>query len=474
MLKKLSTFLITLFYPLAPARLVYMLQQVDYSILDFMQWLKRMPSLVSVQRRKKLDITHKAKLLLAVAYLGWATGIALIIYLFATERLFGALLAVVVFPIIFIGALLIVVHVGRLFVDVVSRRAVSEATIIFKKAKAQKIAVLGSYGKTTVKDMVSAFLGEKYNVASTPGNQNVLISQAKWALSLKGNEDFLIVEFGEYKIGDIRAMSELVRPDEAVITGYAPNHLSSYKSENNLKQDLAAITNYVELDNLYVPKQTATQLGVSAKSTTYTSDLILGWKVAIKKTGFEGTVFSIERRGERHELATNMLGTHLIPSVVLSIELARQHNVSWQEIEAVLKILTPYEHRMQPKHINGAWIIDDTYNGNLEGIRSGLSLLTELPAKRRIYVTPGLVEQGEKTKEVHEEIGRLIAQASPDRVVLMKNSVTNTIVKSLKSANFGGDISVETNPLDYYQNLDQFVASGDVVLMQNDWTDNYN
>jgi UDP-N-acetylmuramyl pentapeptide synthase len=127
---------------------------------------------------------------------------------------------------------------------------------------------------------------------------------------------------------------------------------------------------------------------------------------------------------------------------------------------------------MEPKKLHGAWVIDDTYNGNSDGVKAGLELLKNSKAKRRIYVTPGLVEQGGKTKQVHEAIGRQAAE-SADMVVLMKNSVTDFIVSGLEKAKFKGEILTIDDPLEFYTNLEHFVAAGDVVLMQNDWTDNY-
>lgn len=127
---------------------------------------------------------------------------------------------------------------------------------------------------------------------------------------------------------------------------------------------------------------------------------------------------------------------------------------------------------MQPRQLHGAWIIDDTYNGNSEGVKAGLKLLGQLDANRRVYVTPGLVEQGDKTKEVHVKIGREIGEVA-DVVVLMQNSVTDYISDGLREVQYAGRLLVVDDPLNFYTHLDQFVAVGDVVLMQNDWTDNY-
>ena len=144
------------------------------------------------------------------------------------------------------------------------------------------------------------------------------------------------------------------------------------------------------------------------------------------------------------------------------------------DIEAAIKNTAAYEHRMQPYQLNGAWIIDDSYNGNIEGIRVGTALLQELKADRKIYITPGLVDQGSETKNIHLKLGELIASSGADKVILMNNSSTKYIRQGLEKAGFKGKLEIESNPLWYFTNLANFVAKGDVVLIQNDWTDNYN
>jgi UDP-N-acetylmuramoyl-tripeptide--D-alanyl-D-alanine ligase len=126
---------------------------------------------------------------------------------------------------------------------------------------------------------------------------------------------------------------------------------------------------------------------------------------------------------------------------------------------------------MELRRVGGAYVIDDAYNGNLQGIKAGLSLLSDLPAKRKIYVTPGLVDQGKDTAKIHNEIGKLILDANPDKVVLIKNSVTDDILAGMKG--YSGEVIIETNPLPFYLNLDKFLATDDLLLMQNDWPDNY-
>jgi UDP-N-acetylmuramoyl-tripeptide--D-alanyl-D-alanine ligase len=155
------------------------------------------------------------------------------------------------------------------------------------------------------------------------------------------------------------------------------------------------------------------------------------------------------------------------------VAVALRLGLSDEQIRAGVARTVAFEHRMQARHLGGAWILDDTYNGNIEGMRAGLELLKTLPGNRKIYVTPGLVDQGTETEAVHQELGRLIANAKPDRVVLMQNSATKYIQTGLDAGNYDGEVSIETNPLEYYTNLEHFLANGDAVMLQNDWPDSY-
>jgi len=167
------------------------------------------------------------------------------------------------------------------------------------------------------------------------------------------------------------------------------------------------------------------------------------------------------------------LGRHQVGPLSFAAALAAEFDMSNDQIQAAIAKTQPFEHRMQPYELDGAWIIDDTYNGNIEGIRAGTALLAGLDARRKIYITPGLVDQGEEGRSVHREMGALITEANPAIVVLMQNSATDDILYGLKAAKFEGDIIIEDDPLNFYTNLQTFVAHGDLVLMQNDWTDNY-
>lgn len=340
------------------------------------------------------------------------------------------------------------------------------------QSSAAKIAVLGSYGKTTMKELLSTVLSEGKKVAKTPGNKNVLISHARWVNSaLKGDEEVLIFEYGEAEPGDITRLAGFSNPTFAVITGIAPAHMDSYPTLDAIVDDFASISDFVDSKNTFINNQEL--LTSKIHGAVYDSTGLAEWKVSTPSFSFHGTDFTIKNDQEVLHLHTNLLGSHNIGPIVAVVAIAKQLGLQNEQIIAGVAKTAPFEHRMQPRQLHGAWIIDDTYNGNIEGMRAGLELLGVLPAKRKIYVTPGLVDQGTETESVHLELGQLIALASPDKVVLMQNSTTAYIQQGLDAGKYSGEVAIESNPLEYYTNLEHYLAAGDVVMLQNDWPDSY-
>lgn len=468
--------LLTTFLPKTPYVWTYMLQQVEYDTRAFTQWLKRRPDYRKVMKRKSLVRTAKAKLLLAVAYSVWLLCWLLSFISFISgDYLYGAIFFLLA-PSATLTVLHLVTMTGAAALLMSRRKILAQATEKLAQHQAVKIAVIGSYGKTTMKELLATVLGEAKKVAATPGNNNVPISHSRWVMNrLGGDEEILVVEFGEFRPGDIAAMATMFRPDMAIITGVAPNHLENYPNYEALKDDLTSIRLFVAPDKLFVPKQTAQELGLTGDDcTTFDASRVLDWKVKDVQAGLEGTEFTLEKQKQTSRLRSGLIGKHLIAPIALAAALAADFGASKEQIETGVAKTRPYEHRMQPLHINGALVVDDTYNGNIEGMRAGLELLRTTEARRKLYVTPGLVEQGSETAAVHTELGRLIAKAKPDVVVLMENSVRPIIEHALKSAGYTGELRIETDPRAFYEHLQYQVAAGDVVLMQNDWTDNYN
>lgn len=470
----------SLYRPGYPKVLVYMLQSSEYHAGPYLKWVHRTKNFSTVMQRRTLEPTRPARLLLLALRLGMlAQIIAGLALLYAGiwhdvpgGAAFGAAL-LISYPIVWAYLAVVPLVMGREFgTRPKEQKAIGRSEAVFANHKGVKIAVAGSYGKTTMKEMLNTVLSEGLDVAATPANKNVSISHAHFAAKLTGKEDVLIIEYGEGEPGDVARFARLTHPTHAIITGLAAAHLDRYVTIQAAGKDIFAVADYLGGKQVYVNDESQDIKPFIKPGYELFNDAgALGWQVSEVKLGLDGTSFSLKKGSKSLKLQSGLLGRHHLGFLALVAAMALELDLTEKQVQAGIAKTRPFEHRMQPYQLAGAWVIDDTYNGNLEGIRAGTQLLKAVDAKRKIYVTPGLVDQGEETERVHKEVGKLIAEAKPDLVVLMQNSVTDFIKEGL--GDFKGELRIEANPLDFYTNLNHFVASGDLVVMQNDWTDNY-
>lgn len=455
--------------------LLYMLQQTEYDVAEYLRWLCRVKDFRKVMKRQNLVPTRKVKFLfMALAifvmlYIGaifWAVILVNDIWVY-----FVAIILILLLPIIAQYEIVLPLIVGRILIQKpMEKKILASAREKFRESPATKIAIVGSYGKTTAKEVLKTVLEAGKKVAATPGNINQPLGIAKFVNNLDGDEDILIVEMGEFRQGDIAKMCDLVDPNIGFITGVSEAHLTTFGNIKSIVATLFELRDYLKQKPLYlngdneILRQKNDKYSILYSSNGVKNHTIKNIEIEPLQTKF---MF------DKENITSQLIGKHNVGIVAAAIDLAQKFGLSHQEIEVGLKNLRPFEHRMKPYILNGAIVIDDTYNGNLRGVMAGVDLVRDLDGfKRKIYVTPGLVEQGNETVKIHTEIGHMLAGVF-DQIVLIRNSTTEHILKGLEDKKFRDEITIVDDPLNFYENLAAFAATGDLILMQNDWTDNY-
>ncbi|HEX5447670.1 MAG TPA: Mur ligase family protein, partial [Candidatus Saccharimonadales bacterium] len=403
--------------------IIYMLQSVEYRPAEYFKWLWRVEDFHKVTYRKELVPTRPAKLLLSAFRIGVlaesAIAITLIVLGVTGPNYLEVVLGVVVLmfaPLVWATLVVLPLVLGNFFIiKPLYGRKIRGSRRTFETHQATKIAIAGSYGKTTMKEILLTVLGEGKKVAATPANKNVSISHALFAADLNGAEEILIIEYGEGAPGDVARFAKNTHPDMAVITGLAPAHLDRYKTLESAGKDIFSVADYLGGKNVFVNGEAASARKFIKKPyKVFTAEGIADWKVDDVTIGLDGVSFSLIKGKSKLKINSRLLGKHQIGPLALAAYLSRLFGLSDAQIKAGIAKIEPFEHRMRPYQLAGGWVIDDTYNGNIEGIKAGLELLVELPAKRKIYVTPGLVDQGEHSAEIHRQLGQYIAAARPD------------------------------------------------------------
>lgn len=454
--------------------LVYMLQENLYDIAPFVAWYRRTSDFGSVMQRKTLVLTTKARLLL-----GWLIGLSLVLgaligYGLVNQQYILAGLLFILLPQLLMVGVLAPLAVGTVLIQRPrEKKIITKARTKLSNHQAVKIAIVGSFGKTTMKEILSTVLSEGKKVAATPGNMNTPLGISRFVDRLDGSEEVLIFELGEYYPGDIRDLCHLVQPDMGVITGINEAHLERFKSIEKTIATIYELADFLGDKPLWVNAESRLAAdNLRTKNISYSRQGVGTLKVQHAKTGLHGTDFHVVGSGSKLRLHSDLLGLHNVGPLVAGIAVANHFKLDVAQIEAGIAKTKSFEHRMQPSESGGIWTIDDSYNGNPDGARVAIEFLKDLKDHRRVYVTPGLVEVGSATADVHRQIGRQLA-VSVDMVILVSNSATPYIAEGLTDKNFKGEVLWYDDGLSCLNALSQITKPGDVVVLQNDWSDNY-
>ncbi len=463
-----------------PRSLIYMLQASEYKISDYFSWYRRTSDFRQVEKRKQLIKTPKAILLLVFTWLILGTLYMLAFSFFwinATPiNYLACLLIVLVAP----NFLAYAIFIPLLFIKIFIQWPAEYLILRQTKQKLQshnavKIAIAGSFGKTTMREILKTVLSEGKKVSAPPHSYNTPLGISQFVKNLKGDEEILVFEFGEYYPGDIKKLCQLVNPQIGIITGINEAHLEKFKNLERTANTIFELADWLKKNPVYIngENKLARQKAFS-NHQIYTKQGMEPWNVKNLHTTLQGTSFTLSKGGATIEVRSQLLGIHQVGPLVAVAAIATYLGLSSSQIERGLNNTKAFDHRLEPKiDINGIVTLDDSYNGNPDGVNAVIDFLASLKNHRRFYVTPGLVEIGSRTESVHQQIGQRLAQAGIEKIILIKNSVTPFIEQGLKNAGYKGEILWFNDGLSAFSALPHLTVKGDVVLLQNDWPDQY-
>lgn len=448
--------------------LVYILQTENYDIVRFIKFSYSRLKWWKLEKRKQIVWTLKARLIYAMA----TSLIAVLVLWFFTEfNWIGFLIIIPVialFPFIIAISLLLIQPLDI----IIKAKRFKKAKHILGVKKLIIIGITGSYGKTSVKEILSAILSEKYKVFKTPENINTDIGIANFIIENKEALDdynIFIIEMGAYRVGDIAKICDIVNPDYAILTGINESHIERFGCLDNIikgKFELPEKTKLLSVLN-FDDKNIRDNFD-KFKINKY----VKVSKEAVKNIRARNNFKGLEFEFNNIKFKTKLLARHNITLILLCAEIAKELGMATDEISAATNKIKPMSHRLEliynPQ--SDVTVIDDSYNGNINGIISGLEVLGRAEG-RKIVLTPGLVELGDQSKNIHSKIGALYAK-NVDLVLLVKNSATEHIAEELNKNNFE-NYKIYSNVKAAHGDLENILKSGDTIIFQNDWSDNY-
>lgn len=243
------------------------------------------------------------------------------------------------------------------------------------------IGITGSYGKTATKEILSHLLSAKYSVFKTPANANTLIAVALTILkSLNSRHQYFVVEMGAYKLGEVAAICRLVKPRIGILTGINAQHLGLFGSQEKIIKAKSELLQALPKNGLAVVN------GVNPLTKKLT--------LSPAPTKFYGYAKS----------TTNLLGREQQLNIAAAVIVAKYLGVKQFDLTHIPSYKTAMT---QVKGLNQAAIINDSYNSNPAGFAQAVKFVAGLPYKTKILITPGIIELGRESANIHRQLAAL-------------------------------------------------------------------
>lgn len=365
-----------------------------------------------------------------------------------------------------------------------------------------RIGITGSYGKTSTKFILKTILSEKYNVLATPESYNTTMGNVKIIRKeLKPEHEVFISEMGARYKGDIRKICDFVYPQIGIITSIGPQHLESFKSIENVAKTKAELINALpvkgtsNLASMYGSLNGKENLKEGAvflpNDGAFCSELFKKEEKRIKfsysvndknsnvyakdiKMSEKGCEFIAMTSIGEIKCVSKLLGEHNIQNILGAIAIAVYLGLSKEQIARGVAKIEPIEHRLQIlPSANGSIVIDDAFNSNPVGSKAALDVLKSFNG-RKIVITPGMVELGEKEEDFNKEFGKHMASCT-DVAILVGVKRSKPIEEGLIESGFDNmNIFVVPDLDSATKKLAEITKAGDVILFENDLPDNYN
>lgn len=362
-----------------------------------------------------------------------------------------------------------------------NKKYIKEAKEIIASNKKMKIiGITGSYGKTSTKNIVSALLEEKFITVMTPKSYNTTLGVVKTIREeIKPYTEVFVCEMGAARLGEIKEICEIATPDISVITSIGPQHLTSFKSIENVEKGKFEIVTYskpnataiLNIDNEYI-RDGIEKYATGKNIIEYSLDKDTRYKVENIEMSDKGSVFDIVENEYRIKVETRLLGKHNIYNIVCAVAIARELGMTNEEIKKGIRKIKPVEHRLELKNMGGVLALDDSFNSNPEGSKAAVETLCMFKDKYKVLVTPGMIELGNKTDELNEKFGEYASAL--DYVILVGEITTKAIVKGLKNKGFENYVVVD-DIYDAFEKLQEMQISHQnlIALFENDLPDSY-
>lgn len=458
-----------------PLNLLLAFQLENYKNIRFLKFVYTHPSFwIHWSKRQTLEYTSKAKLILILGILLCILDIIVCIYILPRNlELISIFFVILCFPLYFVVANIFIIPLD----SYLKNKIITDAKKKISKFQNLKvIAITGSMWKTTTKEFLTTILQEKHKVLATEGTKNTPL----WISRLINNKltkehEIFIVEMWAYERWNIAELCSIAKPDISVITWITLQHLERFWSLDEIIDTKFEIMEALEKDDFAVidiSTEWARRWLEEKALKVENIKTIRKWLPFTYKKNLSGIEFELEWE----KIHTKILSNYIVETLQICWEVSKKLGISIETFKKWVEKIDFVEHRMQLIHNpqSNVYVIDDSFNGNIEWVHSILHLMEHAPfSGRKILIAWWVVELGNMLESVNSKLGRQMWKVA-DMILLIEWPVWNALLKWLSESGYPHtQIKVYPSPLSLHEDLKNITESSDMIVFQNDLSDNY-
>ena len=372
----------------------------------------------------------------------------------------------------------------------ISRWYIDDAVRMIKEhGNLRIIGITGSFGKTSVKYYLTTLLSESFSVLMTPESYNTPMGIVRTIREhLKPTHEIFVCEMGARHLHDIKEITDIVHPDDGIVTSIGYQHLETFHSLENIISTKYELLDAVDEKEKAEGKQEGKHLKfvngdneIIRANMKYPDAITDGlydgndYQAKDVQVSGAGTSFTVTApSGETAEFTTRLVGRHNVENIVGAIAAANSLGVPMKKLVMAVRRLVSVPHRLELTKHGNVSILDDAYNSNPNGAKVALETLSLFEESVKILVTPGMVELGEKEAEYNEEFGKQAA-AVCDYIILVGQKNSADIERGALGAGFDKEKIFTKSSFKEASELMYEIDAGKekVILLENDLPDNY-
>ncbi|NLM12580.1 MAG: UDP-N-acetylmuramoyl-tripeptide--D-alanyl-D-alanine ligase [Epulopiscium sp.] len=336
------------------------------------------------------------------------------------------------------------------------------------------VAVTGSVGKTSTKDMIASVLSQHYMVLKTQGNYNNEIGVPLTIFQLNKEHEAAVIEMGMNHFGEIHNLSKIAKPNIAVITNIGVSHIENLGSQEGILQAKCEIFDYLKEDGIVVlngddhflktlkgkiPFEIV-YFGLDAANQVYAKN--------IQSLGVQGTEADFVLDKEEVHIQIPSPGKHMVYNALCAFAVGLKLNLTFEEIQKGILTYQSSKMRMDIfKTKKNVYIINDVYNASPHSMKAALNVLNEISdGRRKIAILGDMLEMGFYSEQAHKEVGEYAAKNKIDYLFCIGTEANHIAQGAINGGMDKSRVKTFLNQEILWNTLEHFIASEDTILIK--------